>query len=121
MVVGLSDTVRLGLGEFRFPVQVSTETTTALLAAQYRLRETGRSHVALVGGVRYWSVGTRFRYDVPSEVPEIIPIPRQYNVSQSEWWPDLQVGVKATHHFDNAFFISGWALVGAGGADLTTA
>jgi hypothetical protein len=120
VVVDLSDTVRIPLGGVHFPIEVSTSTTTALLAMQYRLRQDGRSHLDLVAGVRFWTLGTRFTYTVPSEIPDELPIPRQYGISQREWWPDIQVGLKGAHHFDNAFFVSGWALAGAGGADLTT-
>lgn len=120
--VRLSETLQVPLVQGnRLPIDTRVESTTALLAFQYRLREYGQNRLDILAGIRYWSTETRFRYQIPAQTyPPGYPIPQSYNRSERESWVDGQVGVKGNYNFGNGFHVGGWAMIGAGGADLAT-
>ena len=99
------------------PVDLGGDTTSVLLAYQYRWFAESHGHLDLVAGVRYWSTATEFAYALPSPPPP--PVPQAYDGSQSRDWVDLQVGIKDRREFGNGTYLGGWMLGGAGGSDLS--
>lgn len=99
------------------PVDLGGDTTSVLLAYQYRWFAQSHGHLDVVAGVRYWSTGTEFAYALPAPPPP--PVPQAYDGSQSRDWVDLQLGIKGRREFDNRTYVGGWMLGGAGGSDLS--
>ena len=97
-------------GVFARDVDVTSKTFTGFLGAGYTLAEGPAGHLDLAGGARLWSVKAEAeisggRFDGRS-------------FSDSATWVDGMVGVRGGYSFTPNFFLTGWAFVGAGGADL---
>lgn len=101
----------------RVPVELDGDSTTVLLAYQYRMVDAAHAHLDLVAGARYWSTRTGFAYALPAPPPP--PVPQAYDASQSQSWIDLQLGIKGRRDFANSVYVGAWLLAGAGESDLT--
>ncbi|ASP69383.1 hypothetical protein [Sinorhizobium meliloti] len=91
-------------------VELATETFAGLLGAGYAIYDDDSSRLDIVGGLRVWSVeselsigggalGTRSRTDDAT-------------------WVDGMAGFRGTYSITPEIYLTGWGLVGAGGADL---
>lgn len=80
----------------------------ALAAGTWKLAETDQQHVDLVAGVKY------FRFDNDLQLN-----PGALSASQSANWVDATVGVKASFELAPKWSMKTWAMVGAGGSDLS--
>ncbi|MCV2868483.1 hypothetical protein OEW28_07565 [Defluviimonas sp. WL0002] len=80
----------------------------ALAAATWRVAESDHHNVDLVGGLKY------FRFD-----NELSLSPGPLAAADTESWTDATVGVKASFDVAPKWTLKTWALVGAGGSDLS--
>jgi hypothetical protein len=97
-------------GIFARDVEVTSKTFTGFLGAGYTLAEGSAGRLDLAAGARMWSVSTEIdidggRFDGRS-------------FSDSATWVDGMVGLRGGYAVTPSLFLSGWAFVGAGGADL---
>jgi len=99
------------------PVGLGGDTTTLLLAYQYRWIDEPQFHVDLIAGARYWSAETEFSYSLAAAPPP--PIPQAYRGSQKQDWIDPQLGIKGRREFDNGAYVGAWLVGGAGASDIT--
>lgn len=113
LYVSLSDTARVPVLDLRGKVE--GRATSALLAVQYRLHETDRAHLDILGGVRYWSFSTRLSLSIPPEIPipPQLSIPREISEREGVRYAVPKIGLKGTWSFDNPLYVSGWAIGGA--------
>lgn len=112
----LGDLLHVRLGESGtmvappgLPVAASarTRTTTALLAAQYRVagEDEDWGYVDALGGVRYWSLRAEVGLGAPINV----------GAKDSEQWTDPVVGLKALYHLGPRSYAMGWGILGGFG------
>jgi len=62
----------------------------------------------VVGGLRVWSVDTDIRFNGRFS--------RGTKYSDSATWVDAMVGVRGTYNFHSKAYLTGWGMIGAGGA-----
>lgn len=91
-------------------VELATETFAGLLAAGYAIFEDDSSRLDIVGGVRVWSVESELSFkggllDGRSRTDDAT-------------WVDGMAGFRGTYSITPEIYLTGWGLVGAGGADL---
>jgi hypothetical protein len=91
-------------------VDVSSETFASLLGAGYAVFDGEAGRFEIVGGVRVWSVETDISFNGG--------ILDGVSVSDGAAWVDGLAGVRGTYAFTPEIYLTGWGLVGAGGADL---
>lgn len=80
----------------------------ALAAATWRVAETDRQAVDLIGGLKY------FRFENGLSLN-----PGGLSASDSANWADGTIGVKASFDLAPQWTLKTWAMVGAGGSDLS--
>ncbi len=80
----------------------------ALAAATWNVSATDRQRVDMIGGVKY------FRFDNALQLN-----PGPLSASQSANWADATVGVKASFELAPKWSLKTWAMIGAGGSDLS--
>ncbi|MFI0844210.1 hypothetical protein [Mesorhizobium sp. IMUNJ 23232] len=91
-------------------VDVTSETFAGLLGAGYAILDGPSGRLDVVGGVRVWSVDTDISFDggiLDGRSP-----------SDGATWVDGLVGVRGNYYFTPEIYLTGWGLVGAGGADV---
>ena len=93
-------------------VDVETSTFAGLAGAGYSVLDGPSGRLDIVGGVRVWSVETEISF---SGGP---PLLDGRTFTDSATWVDGLVGVRGNYSFTPKFFAVGWAMVGAGEADL---
>ncbi|MDK1373562.1 MULTISPECIES: hypothetical protein [unclassified Sinorhizobium] len=98
------------LGILASNVEVSTETFAGLLGAGYALIDDSSGRLEVVGGARVWSVDT--------EVSLNGGIRGGVSRSDGATWVDAVGGLRATYSITPEIYLTGWGLVGAGGADI---
>lgn len=91
-------------------VDLSSSTFAGLLGAGYSVVQGPSGHIDIVGGVRVWSVDTDISFNGG--------ILDGDSFSDGATWVDGLVGVRGNFSFTPKFYFTGWALVGAGGADV---
>lgn len=91
-------------------VDVTSETFSGLVGAGYSVLDGPSGRLDLVGGVRVWSVDT----DISFSGGILDGVSR----SDGATWVDGLVGIRGNYSFTPQFYFTGWALVGAGGADI---
>lgn len=98
------------LGIAATSVNVEASTFAGLVGAGYSVIDGPSGRLDVVGGVRVWSVDTDISFSGAFLDGE--------TRSDGATWVDGLVGVRGNYSFTPKFFAVGWALVGAGGADL---
>ncbi len=91
-------------------VDVSSETFAGLLGAGYSVLRNDKSNLDLVGGVRVWHVSTEISFSGGFLDGR--------DVSDSATWVDGLVGVRGNYSITDNFYLTGWGLVGGGGANV---
>ncbi|MEQ1955150.1 hypothetical protein [Mesorhizobium sp. CN2-181] len=91
-------------------VDVASETFAGLVGAGYSLLEGPSGRLDVVGGIRVWSVDTNLSFNGG--------LLNGRSFSDGATWVDGLVGVRGNYSFTPQFYFTGWALVGAGGADI---
>ncbi|MFS2176880.1 hypothetical protein ACCC98_13100 [Rhizobium pisi] len=91
-------------------VDITSKTFAGLLGVGYSVLEDQSGHLDVVGGVRVWSVDT----DISFNGGILDGIER----SDSATWVDGMAGVRGNYFFTPEVYLTGWGLIGAGGADV---
>jgi hypothetical protein len=91
-------------------VDVETSTFAGLAGAGYSILEGPSGRLDVVGAVRVWSVDTDISFSGVFLDGE--------TRSDGATWVDGLIGVRGNYSFTPQFYVTGWALVGAGGADV---
>ena len=98
------------LGVLATTVDVTAETFAGLVGAGYSVLDGPTGHLDIVGGIRVWSVDTDLSFNGAFLGGR--------SFSDGATWVDGLVGVRGNYSFTPQFYLTGWALVGAGGADI---
>jgi len=91
-------------------VDVTAETFAGLIGAGYSVIDGPSGRLDVVGGIRVWSVDTKFSFSGA--------LLDGRSFSDGATWVDGLVGLKGNYSITPQFYVTGWALVGAGGADI---
>ncbi|WP_431322923.1 hypothetical protein [Rhizobium sp. YTU87027] len=91
-------------------IDVTSKTFAGLMGVGYSVLEDQSGHLDVVGGVRVWSVET----DLSFNGGILDGVER----SDSATWVDGLVGVRGNYFFSPEVYLTGWGLVGGGGADV---
>ena len=91
-------------------VDVTSETFSGLLGLGYAVLDAPQGHLDVVGGVRIWSVDTTIRFNGG--------LLGGTEHSDSATWVDGMVGLRGKYSFTPEIYLTGWGLVGGGGADI---
>lgn len=91
-------------------VNLKSVTFTAMVGGSYTFYEDQQTRLDVLAGARFWHVETRIGL-----TGGLVG-----NVSQSDQanWVDGLVGFKGNHFFTDKVFVTGWGMIGGGGADL---
>jgi Protein of unknown function, DUF481 len=98
------------LGIVATNVDVSSETFAGLIGAGYSVFQSDAGRLDVVAGVRVWNVDTDIGFTGG--------ILDGVSASDGATWVDGLVGVRANYSITPEVYLTGWGLVGAGGADL---
>ena len=99
------------LGLAATTVDLTAKTFAGLVGAGYSVLEGPAGHLDVVAGIRVWSVDTELGFSGPG------PLGGR-SFSDGATWVDGLVGVRGNYSFTPQFYLTGWALVGAGEADI---
>jgi hypothetical protein len=91
-------------------VDVTSETFAGLLGVGYAVLEDPNGHLDVVGGMKVWSVDT----DISFNGGLLAGVERD----DSATWVDAVVGLRGNYFFTKEIYVTGWGLVGGGGADV---
>lgn len=89
---------------------VTSETFSGMIAAGYSLALGEAGHLDIVAGAKVWSVSSTVSL-VGGNVGSV-------HASDSRTWVDALVGVRGRYDIADNVYLTGWGLVGAGGAKL---
>lgn len=93
--------------------ELTSQTLTGLIAAEYRVVETAETSVDLMAGARIWSVETEID-------PQGGPADALF-FSDGDTWVDPIIGARARFDVTENIYLTGWGMVGGFGvgADIT--
>jgi hypothetical protein len=91
-------------------VDVTSKTFSGFLGGGYAVLEDQNGHLDVVGGVKVWSVKTEISFNGG--------ILGGVDVEDSAIWVDAVAGVRGNYFFTPEIYLTGWGMVGAGGADI---
>ena len=97
-------------GDLATSVEVEASTFAGLAGAGYSVLDGQKGRLDVVGAVRVWSVDTDISFDGA--------ILDGQTRSDGATWVDGLVGMRGNYAFTDRFYVTGWGLVGAGGAKL---
>jgi len=87
---------------------VKNESFTGMIGAGYSVLDRSEHSLDVVGGLRVWSVDNSIKFNGP--------LTRGRKYSDSATWVDAMVGVRGTYNFHSRAYLTGWGMIGAGGA-----
>lgn len=91
-------------------VDLKSVTFTALIGAGYTVLEDQNGRLDVIGGLRVWSVETTISFSGG-------PLGGRSR-SDDATWVDGVAGVRGVYSITPTVYLTGWGLIGAGGADL---
>ncbi|WP_027998780.1 hypothetical protein [Sinorhizobium arboris] len=91
-------------------VELASETFAGLLGAGYSVFESGTARLDVVGGLRVWSVESQLSFSGR--------LLDGRSRSDDATWVDGLAGFRGIYSLTSEIYLTGWGLVGAGGADL---
>ncbi len=91
-------------------VDVTTSSFSGLLGVGYAVLDGPEGHLDVVGGIKVWSVETTISFNGGL----LGGIERE----DSATWVDGMVGLRGKYSLTPEIYLTGWGLVGAGGADV---
>lgn len=91
-------------------VDVTSKTFAGLLGAGYAVIDDPAGHLDVVIGARIWSVDNTIGFNGG--------ILGGREANDGATWVDALAGIRGTYFFTPEIYLTGWGLVGAGGADL---
>lgn len=86
---------------------------TGLAAGSYRVAQNTWGNIDLIGGVRVFDLSTELTL---SSTNPALPTLR---AKESETWADAVGGAKLRYNINDNWFLTTWAMAGAGGSDFT--
>lgn len=110
MYVKVSSDADTPFGLLTKEVDVKAETFAGLLGVGYAVLDGDQGHLDVVGGVRVWSVDTTITLNGGFLDGR--------STNDGATWVDGIAGVRGKYFFTPDWFISGWGLVGTGGANI---
>lgn len=110
MYVKLSGSAGTPRGILATSAEVSSETFMGLIGAGYSVVDNASARLDIVGGVRIWSAST----DISFSGGILNGVSR----SDSATWADAVAGLRGNYSITSNVYLTGWGLVGAGGADV---
>lgn len=108
--VKLSSVAGTPEGVLASTVGVSAEKFAGLFGAGYSLLQNSSGHLDVAGGLRAWSVHTDLSFSGG--------ILGGVSKSDGATWVDAMAGLRGDYSITDHIYLTGWGLVGAGGADL---
>ncbi|MBB3589909.1 hypothetical protein FHX08_000253 [Rhizobium sp. BK529] len=90
--------------------KLDTEVFTGLVGVGYSVLDDAAGHLDVVGGARVWSVDTKISLEGG--------LLDGRSRSDGDTWVDAVGGIKGTYALTPNVFLTGWGLVGGGGANL---
>ncbi|MBS7586873.1 hypothetical protein KHC24_05945 [Ancylobacter defluvii] len=91
-------------------VAISSETFAGLAAVGYAIWDGPQGHLDVVGGARVWYVGTDISFRGQALDGR--------SASDNASWVDGIAGLRGRYSLTDKVYLTGWGLVGAGGADI---
>jgi len=91
-------------------VDLKTVTFTALVGGAYTIYEDPQARLDILAGARFWHAETTIRLSGG--------LIGSLEGTDSANWVDGLVGFKGSYSFTENVYMTGWAMIGAGGADL---
>lgn len=91
-------------------IDADAETFAGFAGVGYSVLEDSAGHLDIVGGARVWSADT--------EISARGGILDGRSISDGDTWVDAIGGLKGSYFVTPNFFVTGWGLVGGGGADI---
>lgn len=91
-------------------VDVKSVTFTTMVGGAYTIYEDQHARLDVLAGARYWHVETRIALNGG--------LIGSLSRTDSASWVDGLVGVKGSYSFTDNIYVTGWAMIGAGGSDL---
>ncbi|MDC7741219.1 DUF481 domain-containing protein [Rhizobium binxianense] len=91
-------------------IDVTSKMFSGLLGVGYSVLEDQTGNLDIVGGIKVWSVDTDISFNGG--------VFGGREASDSATWVDGVVGVRGNYFFTPEIYLTGWGLVGAGGADV---
>ncbi|QQF02446.1 hypothetical protein [Sinorhizobium meliloti] len=105
----LSADAETSLGILVSDVDVTSESFSGLLGLGYAVLDGPDGHLDVVGGIKLWSVETTI---------SLSGLLGRREASDSATWVDGVVGLRGKYSFTPEIYLTGWGLVGGGGADI---
>ncbi|MDW9590408.1 hypothetical protein [Sinorhizobium meliloti] len=106
----LSADAETPLGILASDVDVTSESFSGLLGLGYAVLDGPDGHLDVVGGIKLWSVETTISLSGG--------LLGRREASDSATWVDGVVGLRGKYSFTPEIYLTGWGLVGCGGADI---
>ncbi|RVI91871.1 hypothetical protein CN186_20150 [Sinorhizobium medicae] len=106
----LSADAETPLGVLASDVDVTSESFSGLLGLGYAVLDGPDGHLDVVGGIKLWSVETTISLSGG--------LLGRREASDSATWVDGVVGLRGKYSFTPEIYLTGWGLVGGGGADI---
>lgn len=91
--------------------ELQSKSVSLTLAGERVVSDTVNSELRVMGGVRYWNVENDLSVTAGALPPQTI--------STGDNWLDVVVGVRGTRDIGARTYLTGTALLGAGGSELT--
>ncbi len=91
-------------------VSVKSVTFTAMVGGAYTLYEDSQTRFDVLAGARFWHAETRIALSGG--------LIGSLSQSDDANWVDGLVGAKGSYAFTDKLFVTGWGMIGGGGADL---
>lgn len=110
MYIKLSADADTPFGLLTKEVDVQSETVAGLLGVGYAVLDGDRGHLDVVGGIRVWSVDTTITLNGGFLDGR--------STNDGATWVDGMAGFRGKYALTDTWFISGWGLVGTGGANI---
>lgn len=98
------------LGVLASSANVTSETFAGLLAAGYSVLSSDSGFLDVVAGARIWSAKTELSFSGG--------LIDGLSASDSATWVDGMAGIRGRYSLTDQVYLTGWGMVGAGGADL---
>jgi len=97
-------------GIFADEVDLKTETFTAMIGAGYSVIDEPQGRLDVIGGVKIWYTETTISFSGG-------PLGGVSGTDDATW-VDAMAGLRGVYSITPSVYLTGWGLIGAGGADL---
>jgi hypothetical protein len=110
MYTKLSNDAKTPFGILATDIDVTSKTFAGLLGAGYSVIDGPNGHLDVVAAARLWSADTTISFHGG--------LLDGVETDDDATWVDALAGIKGNYFFTPNFYFTGWAMAGAGGADL---